>query len=911
MAETVYIVDAHSLIYQVFHAIPEMSAPDGRPTNAVFGFTRDLLHLTDTRKPTYLICAFDAPGLTFRDAVFPEYKANRAPMPDNLRPQIEMIRQVVHAMGIPLLETAGFEADDIVATVVRMALERGVECYICTGDKDARQLISSQVSVFNIRKNEVYDSKALAADWGIRPNQVIDLLAMTGDSVDNIPGIEGVGPKTAATLLQEFETLEGVLASIDRISGKKRQENLRAGADRSRRSRELVALRSDVPIELDWELARAGRFDNHRLVELFRQFGFQRLTAQFSAQASAPTQWEGRYHTVTTLDQLATLAASLASQHRIALELVLSGPHPMSSHLVGISVAWQVGEAWYVPIRAPLGAPALTEPVVVAALRPILESESCRKVGHNLKLHQIALRNAGVQLGGIELDTMVADYLMEAGERSHALDQLSSRYLKHNIEPVENGTERGRPLQPSLLSVAETTRHAAESADVVLRVGELQERTLREDKLWPLFESVERPLIQVLAEMELTGVFVDTQVLDRLRREFGAMRSEIERSIYELAGGEFNIASNAQLREVLFDRLQLRVVKKTRTGASTDQEVLEELAAEHPLPKRIIEYRQISKLMATYVEALPALVDPETGRVHATFNQVVASTGRLSSNDPNLQNIPIRTELGRQIRQAFAPRPLRPNHMPRGSDASQYSDPAEWRLLTSDYSQIELRILAHLSADAELRRAFAADQDIHNFVAAQIFGVSDQDVTAEMRRVAKTVNFGVIYGLSPFGLATRLGITREEAEAFIAAYFAKYQGVNAFIRSVLERAHRDGAVTTMLGRRRRIAGVRSKIGPYLNQPEREAVNTVVQGSAADLIKMAMVHLRDRMVRDRSASRMLLQIHDELVFEVPRPELVAFAGTVRSEMTSAIPLDVPLKVDLSAGPNWLDVQPLES
>jgi DNA polymerase I len=912
MSQTLYIVDAHSLIFQVFHAIPEMSAPDGRPTNAVFGFTRDLLYLSGDKKPDYLICAFDAPGRTFRDDLYAEYKANRSPMPDNLRPQIEMIREVIHAMGIPLIELEGFEADDVVATLTRQATEQGIDTFICTGDKDARQLIGPHVTIYNIRKDLILDAAALASDWGIRPDQVVDLLALTGDSVDNIPGIDGVGPKTASALLQQFGTLDAILANIDRITGKKRQENVRQGAEHSRRARELVVLRADVPVTLDLEASRTGRFDFPKLTQLFRQFGFQTLTAQFSAQAAAPVEWQGTYRAITSYDELATIAATIADKPRLALELVTSGPHPMTSRLVGIALAWQPGEGVYVPIRAPIGDPTLAQERVLDALRPILESEHHHKLGHNLKHHLIVLRRCGVQLAGLELDTMIADYLMEAGERSHNIEQLATRYLKHTLTPLGDRSGTGQAGEPSLNRVADTTQFAGESVDVILRLSDLQQRTLRDDGLWTLFESVEKPLIGVLAEMEYEGVFVDAKVLDRLRREFTTQVQTIEQSIYQLAGGEFNIASPLQLRQVLFDKLKLPVIKKTRTGPSTDQEVLEELAQQHSLPALLLEHRQISKLIGTYVDALPKLVDIETGRVHATFNQVVAATGRLSSSDPNLQNIPIRTALGRQIRQAFAPRPdVSASDNGQRAGAIARPDGSTWQLLTADYSQIELRILAHLSEDEELTGAFAADQDIHSFVASQVFGVARSEITPEMRRVAKTVNFGVIYGLSPFGLASRLRISKQEAEAFIAAYFSKYHGVSRFIRSVLERANREGHVCTLLGRRRRIVGVRSKPSQYLNQSEREAINTVMQGSAADLIKVAMINLTRRMRRDRLSSRMVLQIHDELVFEVPENELDAMTAAVREEMTGAIPLGVPLKVDIARGANWLDVQPIDN
>ena len=908
MSSTLYIVDAHSLIFQVFHAIPEMSAPDGRPTNAVFGFIRDILYLAEDKKPDYFVVAFDPPGPTFRDAIYPDYKAHRPPMPENLSPQIDMIRQVLVAMHLPVLECPGFEADDVIATVVRLAHERAFDVFICTGDKDARQLICPHVSIYNIRKDQVFDERALKAEWGIRPDQVIDLLTLKGDSVDNVPGVEGVGPKTASALLQEFGTLHTLLANTDKVKGVKRQQNLRDAAATIPISRELIALRSDVPLTLDWESTRLGPFDSARLVELFGQFGFRRLAAQFQALAPAQSSWEAKYVTIGSVQELRELAARLDASDSFAMEIITTGPQPLASRLVGIALAERPGQAWYVPFRGPVGDQTFSEIEVLAALRSLLESPQANKVGHNLKHQLIALRWRGIHMAGLRQDTMVADYLLEAGERSHSVEQISARYLHHTSMTWESLTGAGaRPLSPELLPVSEVARYACELADISLRANPILESRLRDHGLWELYENVERPLIHVLADMEYDGVYVDVRLLEQLRREFQSRCQEIEQKVYELAGGAFNIASPAQLRQVLFEKIGLPAVRRGRTGPSTDQSVLEALAPLHPLPALLIEHRQITKLMGTYVEALPKLVNTETGRVHASFNQVVAATGRLSSSDPNLQNIPIRTEMGKQIRQAFVPG----QHGPRWRDSRlepfvAATSFATWHILTADYSQVELRILAHLSGDTALRSAFEANQDIHGFVASQIYGVRPAEVTSQMRRAAKAVNFGVVYGLSPFGLAARLGISQEEAEAFIADYFARYSGVEAFIRQLLANAHRNGYVTTILGRRRRILGVRATTSRNLNQSEREAINTVVQGSAADLIKVAMVHLSRRLREEQLESRMVLQIHDELVFEVLHEELDKVASLAVQEMTGAMSLTVPLSVDVAVGSNWLDV-----
>ncbi len=914
MPETLYLIDAPSLIYQVFHALPPMSASDGTPTSAVFGFTRDLLYLREEKKPDYLICAFDPSGPTFRDEMYSEYKATRSAMPDDLRLQWRAIDEVLEALGVLRAEVPGFEADDVIATIARRAAERGIRTFIGSGDKDCRQLLTPGIAIYNIRKDEVFDEAALQRDWGIRPDQVVDLLAMVGDSIDNIPGMAGVGPKTAAALLAEHGTLEGVLANVDRISGTKRQENVRRGAAVARRGQTLVALRSDVPIEIDWEAARVRPPDAPRLAALFRRFGFRRLEAQFAAAPEPAARSDATYHLVNDPEQFGSLCRQLAAEPAFALHVERATGRPAAQEIVGVAVAWKPGEAWYVPMRGPAGERHVEASEVLEGLRPLLESPTPRKLAHDLKRQALVLRRSGVRLAGLAVDTMIADYLMEAGERSHSLDQLAQRYLGHTLTDRAALVGKGSNEVPAdQVPIAAVAAHAGERADVSLRLSAELEHKLREICLWSLYETLERPLVSVLIEMEHHGIALDVPLLDRLAREFAAKLAEIEERIYASAGRPFNIASPIQLRQVLFDELRLPVLKRTKTGPSTDQEVLEGLAAQHSLPALLIEHRQIAKLKGTYVDALPKLVHPHTGRLHASFNQVVAATGRLSSSDPNLQNIPIRTEQGRQIRQAFIPRSGQRTTEERAragaAGTAGTSQAWEWRLLTADYSQVELRILAHFSQDEALCRAFAGDEDIHSVVAAQIFRVDAAAVSPAMRRTAKTVNFGVIYGLSPFGLATRLGIPQEAAAAFIRAYFEKYCGVEAFIQQVLGEACRQGWVGTILGRRRRISGVRPAAKFPLNQPEREAVNTVVQGSAADLIKKAMIDLDARLRAGRLETRMLLQIHDELVLEGPAHEMDRVAPLVVAAMTGALELRVPLKVDVAVGANWLDVEPL--
>ncbi len=927
-----YLLDAHSLIFQVFHAIPEMSSPTGTPTNALFGFLRDLLTIRLEKKPDYLVCAFDLPGPTFRDAFYPEYKAHRKPMPDDLRLQMPVIHELVEAMGIPLLSMPSFEADDVVATVAKAASTNGIRVLICTTDKDCRQLIDDRVSLLNLRKGTVLDREALLEDWGVTPEQVVDLQSLVGDSVDNVPGIPGIGLKTAAKLLQEFGTVDNLLANIDKVAGAKKQENLRGGKATLDLSRRLVKLSDDVPIKFDWEGWRLRPWDGPRLLDLCRRCGFRSLSEQIrradpqisdkpAFDPNAPRQRElfpmddtpaepvnpaptssapHHYVLVDTAAQFAGFLEQLNKQKRFAIDLETTSLDAVHADLVGISFSWQAGEAWYLAFRAPEGEPTLELEPTLSALRPILQDPAVAKVNQNIKYDLLALRGQGIQLEGIAGDSMVADYLLHAGERSHSIADLANRYLHRQVTPITDliGKKGKQQLRLDQVTAAKVAEYSGEDADLAWQLDTLLEPSLSTGGLKDLYDALEVPLIEVLAELEYNGIRLDLLRLKELGQEMAQQLEAMEKGIHQLAGRTFNIASPQQLRKVLFDELKLKTQHKTATTGewSTDQEALENLAAQgEQIAIAIIEYRQIAKLKGTYVDALPELVNQTTGRIHASFNQTVAATGRLSSSDPNLQNIPVRTEQGRQIRQAFLPE-------------------AGWVLLTADYSQIELRLLAHFSGDETLTRAFALERDVHALVAAQIFGVPEAEVTEDMRRMAKTVNFGVIYGMSAYGLAQRLRIPREEAGRFIDAYFARYASVLDYQSKLLNVCRQRGYVDTILKRKREITGVRSdSTYQQRNQPEREAINMEIQGSAADLIKLAMLNIHRRLRSEKRRARMLLQIHDELVFEAPPEELEATATLVREEMTTsvekALKLQAPLRVDISTGPNWLDVESL--
>jgi DNA polymerase-1 len=896
----VYIVDSHSLIFQVFHALPEMSSPRGEQVGAVFGFVRDMLYLIEEKKPDALICTFDLSGPTFRDQLYDAYKAERGEMPEELVEQIPKIERVLEALGIPVLSCKGYEADDVLATLARLCDEAGANCFIVTGDKDCRQLITDRVAVYNIRKNQVFDAAALREDWGIGPDQVVDFQALVGDKIDNVPGVAGIGPKTAQQLLETYGTLDNLLEHAAEVPGSKGKKLIEC-REQALLSRQLVRLDTQVPVVPDWDASRVGGMDHESLTEIFAELGFRSFAERAAkidpTKLPVPTTAEkANYHLVDTPEALADLVTQLKQQTLISVDTETTHVMPRCAEIVGYSFAFKPGEAFYVAVHGPAGERVLDPQQTLEALRPILENPKIRKIGQNLKYDMIVLRVAGVRLAGLSFDTMIASYLLDAGGRSHNLDDLAQRYLNHTTIKIDQLIGKGRDQKRmDEVPVVQVATYAAEDADIPFQMQPILGAKLQELELTKLNEEVEVPLIEVLADLEFVGMRIDPERLAELSARYGERLGQLEREIEELAGHPLNIGSPKQLAQVLFQEIGLPVLKKTKTGPSTDADVLEQLASSHPLPAKIVEYRQFAKLKNTYVDALPLMIHPETGRVHGSFNQVVAATGRLSSSDPNLQNIPIRAEEGREIRSAFVP------------------GPPGWKLLAADYSQIELRILAHYSQDAAMCAAFERDDDIHSIVASQVFGLPLSEVTSAQRRSAKAVNFGVIYGQSPFGLAKGLGISQEEAATFIDGYFKTYRGVADFMVRTLDECRSNGYVSTILGRRRSIQGVRPidqltlltdrPSRRPLTLPERTVVNSVIQGTAADMIKVAMLAISRRLKKEKFAANMLLQIHDELVFEAPPEELDRLTTLVRDEMRNVLPLSVPLKVDVKTGDNW--------
>lgn len=927
----VIVVDTHAILYQVFHAMPPMTSPGGLPVGAIHGMLRDLLEIRDRYRPDYLFFTFDLSEDTFRNEIYPEYKGHREEMPGDLRLQMPMAREALAALQVPILEIAGYEADDIIATIATQAHERGWRCLIVSPDKDCRQLLTDRVQILNLRKQEIFGITQLKETWGISPEQVVDFQSMVGDSVDNVPGIPLIGPKIAQQLLEQYGTLDEILSHPDAVSGAKRRENMVKFRDQALMSRQLVALRRDVPIDIPWNQEDKINIDSTRISELFQTWGFRRLAERFlnanpssstqpSALPSHSNQGENsetldgsrstssridtppfqldNYQLIQTEEALQAICEQMNSSTLLAFDSETTSTQARWAKPVGYSFAWGENQAAYIPVRAPLGEECLPIETVHRYIKPILENPAIRKVGQNLKYDLIVFRGQGINVQGIYFDTMVADYLLDPGQRNHSLDELAKRYFDHETIKISEliGTGKNQKCMDQV-PLAQICRYAAEDAEVPWRLAEPLTDRLKAINLYDLFIDLEMPLIEVLTEMEYNGISIDTTHLRGLSQRFELQLEKLYDEIQQMAPEPFNPDSPKQLAKVLFEHLHLPVIKKTKTGPSTDAEVLQELAPLHALPAKIIEYRQLAKLKSTYIDALPELVCPDTGRVHTSFRQDVAATGRLSSSEPNLQNIPIRTEEGREIRAAFRP------------------SPAEWTLLTADYSQIELRVLAHYCGDPALREAFEKDQDIHQRVAAEVYGVAPEEVTKAMRRSAKAINFGIIYGQSPFGLAKSLQISKEDAASFIDAYFARYPGVQAFILDTLATCKQQGFVSTMLGRRRMLQGVRDlrTLPPEkrrsLTEPERMAVNTIIQGSAADLIKLAMVRIYRMLKQSDLRARLLLQIHDELVFEVHPDDLENLRTAIIPLMTTCEQLSVPLKVDAKTGCTWAACEPL--
>ena len=883
-SQRIYLIDGSSYIYRAYYAIRHLSNSKGEATNAVFGFTNMLLKVVRDEKPDCLAVVFDARGPTFRKEIYPAYKANRQAMPEDLRPQIPLIKELVRGFRMPVLEMEGFEADDIIATLARRFAGQGMEVTVVTGDKDLMQIVGERTRLLDTMKEKYFGIPEVMERFGVPPEQVVEVLGLAGDSSDNVPGVPGIGEKTASGLIQEFGSIENLLSNIDRVKGKKRQENLREFAEQARLSRRLVELVEDLDIHPGPEDLKLSDPDRTLLSELFRRLEFHKLQQEFAVENRAGGE---NYRCILTKEDFEALLEELKEAGRFSLDTETSSLNPLEADLVGLSFAVRENEAAYLPLGHDYpGAPAqLDRAYVLEKLRPILEDGAIGKIGQNIKYDALVLRRAGLHLRGIDFDTMIASYLLHPGAASHSMDAMAMEHLRHRCISYSEVTGSGKnQIGFAQVELEKARVYAAEDADITLRLERLFAPKLQ-GEVAELFHEVEMPLLSVLAQMEWDGVRVDCELLGGLSEGMAVKLLALEAGIYALCGGEpFNINSPKQLGEVLFERLGLPRGKKTKTGWSTNVEVLTELAQENDIARLILEYRSLAKLKSTYTDALPRLVHPETGRLHTSFNQAVTATGRLSSSEPNLQNIPIRTEEGRRIREAFIPQ-------------------EGWTLLSADYSQIELRVLAHLADEEALQLSFAAGEDIHRRTAGEIFGLFPELVSDEQRRRAKTINFGVLYGMGAFSLAKELGISNKEAKGFIDRYFERYPRVLAFMERVKLQARQTGFVTTLLGRRCAVPEIQSSNGAVRSFGERNAVNYPIQGSSADIIKLAMARIAKRLEAEGLASRMLIQVHDELVFEVPPDEVETMKELIRTEMEQAVSLKVPLRVEIGAGANW--------
>ena len=890
--KTLYLIDGSALAYRSYFAFVRnpLINSKGENTSAVFAFTRSLLKILDEEKPDYMAVVFDTPEPTFRHEEYAEYKAQRPRMPDEMADQLPRIKEVIRALNIPIVELPGYEADDVIATLAKRAAEQGLDVTIVTGDKDLVQLVTDRIRIYNPKPGgkepEVITVETAPEKLGVRPEQIPDYLGLAGDSVDNIPGVKGIGPKGAVDLLKTFGSLEKIYEHLDQVKPRYRKV-LEEQKEQALLSKQLATVQADAPVDVDLEDLRLGEPNRDELVRLFRELEFKSLLERFTHNSESD---EADYRVIRTREELDWLVNELRRVGTFAVDLETTSLNPLDAQIVGLSFSWRAGFACYVPVRAPIfDVLELGEREVLEALKPVLEDSSLRKVGQNIKYDLLVLRQAGVELNGVYFDTMVAAYLLNPSERQHNLDLLSLELLNYKKIPTSDliGKRGSKQLSMAEVPLDQIARYACEDADITWRLYELLEPRLEQAGLMPLFRDVEMPLVLVLADMEHWGVKLDVDYLRQMSRELAEQLRELEKKIYAVAGEPFNINSPKQLSRILFEKLKLPARRRTKTGYSTDARVLEELARQHELPRLLLEYRELAKLKSTYVDALPEMVNPRTGRVHTSFNQTVTATGRLSSSEPNLQNIPIRTELGRRIRRAFVTEDE--NHL----------------LLDADYSQIELRIMAHLSGDQRLRESFEHGEDVHTRTAALVFGIEPHEVTPEHRRKAKEVNFGIMYGMGAYGLARRLEITPEEAQQFITGYFASYPGVHEFILRTIQQAREQRYVTTLLNRRRHLPDILSSNQRVREFAERTAINTPIQGTAADLIKVAMIRIWREIKRRGLRTKMILQVHDELVFEVPRAELDEVKELVRREMEGAIQLDVPVKVEIGVGRNWLE------
>jgi DNA polymerase-1 len=895
LEKTLLLVDGSSYLYRAFHALPDLRNAAGEPTGAIYGVLNMLRKLLADFKADYAACVFDARGKTFRDDLYDKYKANRPPMPDDLGSQVEPLLEAIRAWGWPLLQIEGVEADDVIGTLAREADQRGFRCVISTGDKDLAQLVSERVTLVNTMSNERLDPAGVQAKFGVPPGRMLDYLTLVGDSVDNVPGVEKVGPKTAAKWVAQYGSLESVMSHASEIGGAV-GENLRKALDWLPKGRQLLAVKCDVQLPVDLEELKLAPRDDKRLGELLSQFGFKSWLKEAPPagdalpQSPAPQRTEvaRRHETLLTEADLARWLAEIEAAELVSIGAETTSDEPMQARIVGLSFATAAGRAAYLPLaHRYAGVPEqIALERALAVLKPWIESASRAKAGHNVKFGQHVLANHGIALRGVAHDVLLESYVIESSAR-HDVESLAQRHLGEKPLSIDEVTGTGAQRLPfEQVDVTRASEYSAEDADVALQLhAALHPGIAADAKLARVYGEIEMPVREVLYRMEREGVLIDARQLEAMSHELGHKMLELEAKAHREAGQPFNLGSPKQIAEIFFVKKGIPVVRKTPSGApSTDEDVLEKLALDQPLAKTLLEHREISKLKSTYTDKLPKMVNAQTGRVHTTYAQAVAVTGRLSSNDPNLQNIPVRTAEGRRIREAFV--------APEGRV-----------IVSADYSQVELRIMAHISDDASLLRAFAAGEDIHRATAAEVFGRPLAEVSSEERRYAKVINFGLIYGMSAFGLAQQLGLERATAQAYISSYFTRYPGVAKYMEDTRKAARERGYVETVLGRRLWLPEIKSANPARRSGAERAAINAPMQGTAADLIKLAMIAVQGWLDREKLSSRLIMQVHDELVLEAPEAELARIKSEIPRLMSGVAQLKVPLVVDVGSGQNW--------
>lgn len=886
--KSLFLIDGHALAYRAYYALirTPLTNSKGQPTGAVLGFANTLLHLLQEYACSHIAVVFDSAAPTFREKMYAEYKANRAEMPDDMKSQIPLIFKLVECFNLPVLRQDGVEADDIIATLARKAEQKGFHVYIVSKDKDLMQLVSKTVTLLAPESGGQLSPMGPAEvteKMGVPPEKIRDLLALMGDASDNIPGLPGVGPKTAVKILQEAGSVEEILDKPEIVQNEKLRRKVSEHRELLRLSLDLTTLKFDTHEDIEIDSLIAAQLDREKCIAFFKEMDFSsllrnplfepRLTTEFSV--SMPQ----------TLEELDAIVKQIMQAGRVSIDTETTSIEPRAARLVGISLALEPHQAWYVPVGHDDRASNLPLDDVLRLMRPVIESEHIAKIGQNLKYDYQVFKNYDLELKGIFFDTMIAAYLIDPGKRQFNMDTLAEQWLGLKTIPIDALIGKGKHQKSfATVAVADAARYSGEDAVIPLRLMEKFRPLLEERNQMPLFEAMEIPLVSVLAELEWRGVNIDCQLLGKLSGEYSTKLTAISQEIYQMAGEEFNLNSPKQIADIFFTKLCMPKSKKTKTGLSTDVDALEKLAPDYPIARKLLEYRELQKLLSTYIDALPQLVNPATKRLHSSFNQTVTATGRLSSTNPNLQNIPVRTEIGRKIREAFVV-------------------PSGYLLVAADYSQIELRILAHLSGDARLIEAFQNDMDIHTQTAAAIYGIFPQMVTPDMRRAAKTINFGLMYGMGPVNLSRQLGISFKQAQAFIDMYFQQFPSIQHFMDQCIQKARASGYCDTMFGRRRYLPEINAESRQVREAAERTAINTPVQGAAADIIKIAMVEIHKELPAAYPHAFMLLQVHDELVFEVPKRNAEDLCDWVKAKMSTAAELVVPLKVDVGKGHNW--------